>query len=45
MAFNTRNGISVGADVSAFRGIHDIPLHVLKFIIAFGGFFSILIDF
>ena len=33
MAFNKLNGDIVGADKSALRGIHDIPLYLLNSII------------
>jgi hypothetical protein len=40
MAINKRNGISVGADLSALGGIHNIPYHLLNSIIGPGGRFS-----
>jgi len=33
MAFHKLTGISVGADLSTFRGFQDIPLYVLNSII------------
>jgi hypothetical protein len=32
MAFNKKHGMPVGADLSAFRGVHNIPHILLKFI-------------
>jgi hypothetical protein len=40
MGFNKLTGTSVGADVSALGGIHDIPLNLLKPIIGPICFFS-----
>jgi hypothetical protein len=36
MVINKINRTTVGADLSAFRGIHDIPLYLLKFSIGPG---------